>query len=220
MCLLKYACWLYDRSHISHQNGLIGLWIFRWTAKLDACVKHFSHLEHWCGFSPVWIRVWVLSEPGCVNRFPQIEHWNGLSPVCVLRCCTRSLPVSSCMRQIEHWYRLSEWTWRWSATICSVLNFLSHFGQPKSCSFASSWHFMCSWRLTVFMKPFSHTWQVMGFFVWCDRRWTTRLLDCVNFFSHLSHLYGFSPRWILRWVFKLPMWVKDLPQIYGEGGEL
>lgn len=54
----------------------------------------------------------------------------------------------------------------------------------------------------------SHTSHWCGFLVAWDRMWTIRLLDWVNAFVQILHLYGFSPLCIRICVFNDPMWVK------------
>ena len=68
-------------------------------------------------------------------------------------------------------------------------------------------------KLLTWGKALPHVSHLYGFSpVWILKCWF-KLLTCEKALPHVSHLYGFSPVCIKRWRFKLLLRIKDLPQV-------
>ena len=83
--------------------------------------------------------------------------------------------------------------------------------QPKKMAHLTSTHrfqlslhyqhvFSCLVKLFFWANPLLKYSHLYGFSPVCVRRWVTTLLNCRNFFRQYWHSNFFSPRWIRLWI--------------------
>lgn len=71
---------------------------------------------------------------------------------------------------------------------------------------------MCLRRLLGLLKLAVHWLQVYGFSPEWVLRWIFRLPFCVKRFPHCAQAYGFSPVWMRMWMVSVVLLTNDLPQ--------
>lgn len=126
----------------------------------------------------------------CVNFFSQSLHICGLKPEWILRCNCRSNFLVNDLVQCKHFHFFSIRVW------------LDPFSNLESSSLLLlKCFFSCLSRSLAVRPDHSQRLHINGLIL----EWTILCLCKASFVEnlewHLSHLYGFRPLWVRKWIF-------------------
>jgi len=226
-----------------HECGFVSVWIRTWsftsmfvlnifpqkghwygllllcTWRLCACkwvdlLKCLLHSEHLYGLSPVWTLMWLFRFPDWLNDLSHMWHLYGLSKLWILLCVIR---LPNCVNRLLQTVHSNGFSPEW-LRLCSASSLLLWQHLPHSVHlYLLVWIYIWVHRTILDEQRFPQWLQEYNRSPVClSLVWT--LMWLLNALSHMWHLCGLSPLWILLCITRLPVVVNRLLQTAHSNG--